>query len=369
MTTRIKTMRILVLAASTASLLLSMVANPVAAQQDGPGQAPPVVVAPARIVDFVDPIEALGTTRADETVRITTNVSEKVREIHFDDGQMVAAGDILVVLNKAAEEAELRAAEAILRARRLSLDRSRRLESQQFSTTAQLEERQAAVQETEAQIESIKARIADRIIRAPFEGVVGLRNISVGALVEPGDVITTLDDLRVIKVDFSVPATHLSALRPGLAIVARTSAFGNRAFSGEVRGVDTQVDPVTRSVVARAVLPNPDGTLKPGLLVTVKLLKNPRRALVVPEEALIPRGRKTFVVVIDVAGGNTAVNREVEIGARRPGEVEIIAGLSEGEKVVTHGTLTVRPGQQVTIKALATAGQPPQGMRKPGEGD
>ncbi len=359
-------MRMLVFAATAASLLVSMVAHPVAAQKAGPRQAPPVVVAPARIVDFVNRVEALGTTRADETVRITTNVTEKVREVRFEDGQTVAAGDILVVLEKAEEEADLKAAEAILTARRLALGRSRRLESQQFSTTAQLEERQAAVHETEARIESIKARIADRVIRAPFEGVVGLRDISVGTLIEPGDIITTLDDLRVIKIDFSVPATYLATLRPGLQIVARTTAFGNRAFSGEVRSVNTQVDPVTRSVVARAVLPNSDGVLKPGLLVTVELLKNPRRALVVPEEALIPRGRKNFLLVVDEAAGNKVVNREIEIGARRPGEVEIVSGLSEGEKVVTHGTLTVRPGQQVTIMAVETADQPSRKKPKPG---
>ena len=361
-------MRFLLFALSAAGLIASMVAPPLAAQQAGPDGAPPVVVAPARIVDFVDRVEALGTTRADETVRITTNVTEKVQEIHFEDGQTVAAGDILVVLNKAEEEADLKAAEAILTARKLALGRSRQLESRDFAPTAQLDERAASVRETEAQIESIKSRIADRVIRAPFGGIVGLRNISVGILIEPGDLITTLDDLEVIKVDFSVPSSYLSTLVPGLPIVARTAAFDNRAFSGEVKSVDTRVDPVTRSVVARAVLPNPDGVLKPGLLVTVELLKNQRRALVVPEEALIPRGRNNSVLVIDEAAGNKAVSRQVEIGARRPGEVEIVAGLSEGEKVVTHGTLTVRPGQQVTIKAVETSDQPAPEMGKPGEG-
>jgi membrane fusion protein (multidrug efflux system) len=368
MTIWISTMNMLVFAASAVILLVSAAVHPLAAQQADPDQAPPVVVVPARIVDFVDRVEALGTTRADETVRITANVTEKVREIDFEDGQSVAAGDILVVLDKAEEEADLRADEAILTARRLALDRSRQLESQKFATTAQLEERSAAVHETEARIESIKSRIADRVIRAPFDGVVGLRNISVGTLVEPGTLITTLDDLRVIKVDFSVPSTYLSTLKPGLPIVARTTAFGNQTFSGEVKSVATQVDPVTRSVVARAVLPNPDGLLKPGLLVTVELLKNPRRALIVPEEALIPRGRKNFVLVIDEADGNRAVNREVEIGARRPGEVEILAGLGEGEKVVTHGTMTVRPGQRVTIIGADATDRPPPTSATPTAG-
>ncbi len=330
--------------------------------------APPVVVAPARIVDFVDRVEALGTTRADESVQIAANVTEIVREIHFEDGQSVAAGDILVVLNKAEQEADLKAAEAILSARRLALARSRQLEQRQFAPTAQLDDRAAAVEEAEALIESIKARIADRIIRAPFDGVVGLRNISVGTLVTPGDVITTLDDVRTIKLDFSVPAIYLANLRPGLPIVATTPALDNRPLAGEIRSVDTRVDPVTRSLTARAILPNPDGALKPGLLVTVELLKNPRRALIVPEEALIARGRRTYVRVVDEAAETRVVEKEVAIGNRRPGEVEIVTGLGEGEKVITHGALNVRPGQRVTISAVADGAWSPRPSAAPAPG-
>jgi membrane fusion protein, multidrug efflux system len=212
------------------------------------------------------------------------------------------------------------------------------------------------MQEAEAQIEAIKARIADRTIRAPFSGLVGLRDISVGALVAPGDLITTLDDLSVIKLDFTVPATYLRVLRPGLPVVAKASAFANEPFSGELRSVGTQVDPVSRSVVARALVPNPDGVLRPGLLMTVELFKNPRQALVIPEGALIPRGRSNAVLVVD--DGGTAVRREVTIGTRRPGEVEILSGLGEGEHVITHGTMSVRHGQAVTIMAIQEHEQP-----------
>jgi membrane fusion protein, multidrug efflux system len=323
-----------------------------AVQQDAPG----VIVAPARVTEFADRIEALGTTRANETVRLSTSVTGKIREINFDDGQEVAAGDILVVLDIAEEEAQLKAAQAVLAERRLAFDRSRQLERQQYATTAQLEERRAAMQEAEAQIEAIKARIADRTIRAPFSGLVGLRDISVGALVAPGDLITTLDDLSVIKLDFTVPATYLRVLRPGLPVVAKASAFADEPFSGELRSVGTQVDPVTRAVVARALVPNPDGVLRPGLLMTVELFKNPRQALVIPEGALIPRGRSNAVLVVEDSG--KAVRREVEIGARRPGEVEILSGLGEGEYVITHGTMSVRHGQGVTIMAIQEHEQP-----------
>jgi membrane fusion protein (multidrug efflux system) len=335
-----------------------MAAAPVAtahAQQSEEEKPQSVIVAPVRIAEVVDRIEALGTTRANETVRVTTTVTGKIREINFDDGQEVAAGDVLVVLETAEEEAQLKAAEAVLAERRLAFARARQLESQQFATTAQLEERRASVQQSEAEIEEIKARIADRVIRAPFGGLVGLRNISLGALVAPGDLITTLDDLSLIKLDFSVPATYLQVLRPGLKVVARTSALPGEPFSGEVNSVGTQVDPVSRSVVVRAVLPNPERMLRPGLLMTVELFKNPRQALVIPEAALIPRGRDNAVLVVD---SGKAVRREVEIGVRRPGEVEILSGLNEGEHVITHGTLTVRPGESVTIMTVQEQGQP-----------
>lgn len=357
--------------ALVAALLAALVTaaapgQPAHAQESAQEEARGVIAAPARFAEFADRIQALGTTRANETVRLSTSVTGKIREINFDDGQEVAAGDILVVLDIAEEEAQLKAAQAVLAERRLAFDRSRRLEREQYATTAQLEERRAAMQEAEAQIEAIKARIADRTIRAPFSGLVGLRDISVGALVSPGDLITTLDDLSVIKLDFTVPATYLRVLRPGLPVVAKASAFANEPFSGELRSVGTQVDPVTRSVVARALVPNPDGTLRPGLLMTVELLKNPRQALVIPEGALIPQGRSNAVLVVE--DGGKAVRREVAIGARRPGEVEILTGLSEGENVITHGTMSVRPGQAVTIMAVQEHEQPLRDMLSQVEG-
>lgn len=337
-----------------AKLVLTLVAaaivgfgSAVTAQQGGPETPVTVAVAEVRQSDFVNRVEALGTTRANETADITASVTEKVVEIRFDDGQKVAAGDVLVVLDSSEEQADLAAARAVLEERRLAYQRATQLERRQFTATAQLDERRAALRQAEAEIEAIRARLDDRTIRAPFDAVVGLRNISIGALVEPGDRITTLDDISVIKLDFNVPATYLSTLRPGLAINVRTAAFGDRTFSGTISGVDSRVDPVTRSIVARAIIPNPDGALRPGLLMTVQLLKSPRTSLVVPEEALVPRGRDNTVYVVDEAAGGVVEARRVEIGGRRSGEVEVLEGLEAGEMVITHGTMRVRPGQKV----------------------
>ncbi|MBK8908563.1 MAG: efflux RND transporter periplasmic adaptor subunit [Rhodospirillales bacterium] len=340
----------------------------VAAQENGGLEdAPtPVVVAPVRSEQVVDRVEALGTTRANESVTITANVTEKIAEIHFQDGQHVAKGDVLVVLDKAEEDAELQAALAILDEKRLAYERSLQLEKRQFTATAQLDERRAALREAEARITALEARVDDRVIRAPFSGVIGLRTVSVGTLVEPGDVITTLDDLSVIKLDFSVPSAYLRALAPGLGVVATSAPFGDQRFEGEVEGIDTRIDPVTRSIVVRAMLPNPNSLLKPGLLMTVELLKDPRQAMFIPEEALIPRRASNQVLVVDEAAENTVVSRDVTIGVRRPGRVEIVDGLREGDKVITRGTLQVRPGQRVSILAVDEGDTPlPQLLRGP----
>jgi membrane fusion protein (multidrug efflux system) len=332
-------------------------AGPAHAQSNAKVPPQPVVVAEARLDRFVDRVQALGTTRANETVAVTANITEKVVAIHFDDGQAVAAGDILVTLQSDEMAANLKAAEAVLAERRLAFDRAKKLESQKFTSTAQMEERRAALRQAEAEVAAIQARLADRVIRAPFAGTVGLRNISLGTLVKPGDVIATLHDLSVMKVDFSVPAVYLGTLRPGLPIVANTPALDGRSFEGEIRSLASEVDPVTRSIVARAIVPNPDGALRPGLLMTVELLKNPRQAVVIPEEALVPSGRQTFVLLVDESAGNKVVKREIRTGARRPGEVEVLAGLEPGDRVITRGTLQVRAGQTVEIMAVEQPGQ------------
>lgn len=330
--------------------------EPIRAQQSAPPQK--VIVAPVERVAFADQVEALGTTRANESVQITTNVTEKIAKIAFDDGQRVKAGDVLVVLERSEEQAAVRSAEAALAERRSAFQRTEQLAKQNFAAKAKLDETRAALQQAEAALDVARARLSDRQITAPFDGVTGLRNVSVGKLVEPGDLIATLDDISVMKLDFAVPSAYLATLKPGLRITAHTAAFPERDFAGEVRSVDNQVDPVTRSIVARAIVPNPDGLLRPGLLMTVTLYKNPRQALVVPEEALAPEGRNDFVYVVAPGEPPRAVKRKVAVGARRLGEVEIVDGLKAGDLVVVHGTVSLRDGHPVEVVATETGDQP-----------
>jgi membrane fusion protein (multidrug efflux system) len=311
-----------------------------------------VFVAEAKWDGFADRIEALGTLRANESVVLTASVTETVTDIHFDDGDRVKAGQVLLEMTSAEEHALLEEARATVGEAKRQYERVKSLEAQGTAAKSLLDERLREWETARARLTAIESRLDDRLVRAPFAGVVGLRNISVGALVEPGDVITTVDDDSVMKLDFAVPSTYLATLKPKLAIVARTHAYPERSFEGEVSGIDSRVDPVTRAVTVRAILSNDERLLKPGMLMQVELLKNPREALVIPEEALLPQGEKQYVLLVDEADGNKVVRREVKIGSRRPGEVEILQGLAAGDKVITDGALKTRPGQPVTVRAL-----------------
>ena len=332
-------------------LLYSLIVN-------GATPATPVIVAAARLDNFADRVEALGTLRANESVSLTASVTEALTAIHFDDGDRVEAETVLVEMTSAEEHALLEEAQATVAESWRQYERVNSLVEKGTASRSLLDERRRQWETARARLTAIESRLQDRLVKAPFAGVVGLRNLSLGALVEPGDLITTLDDDSVMKLEFPVPSTFLGSLRSGLKIVAVTRAYGDRKFTGEVSAVNSRVDPVTRSVLVRALLPNPDRVLKPGMLMQVELIKNPRQAIVIPEEALVPLGEDQFVLVLDVADNNTVVRRKISIGARRPGEVEVVEGLVEGEQVITHGTQKVRPGQQAVIQVVDDGSRP-----------
>jgi membrane fusion protein (multidrug efflux system) len=323
------------------------------AQKKAAKAAKHVIMAPVIEKQISDRVEALGTARAAESVSITASVTEKVTEIHFDDGQQVKAGDVLAVLEQAEEQAELKRVEAVRRERKLALERLQQLDQRQLTSQEQIDRTRLELEQAEASIRAIETRISDRIIRAPFDGRIGLRNISVGALVETGDLIATLDDTRKVKLDFTVPSLFLAELQPGLEIKARAAALGNKEFSGEVQSIDSRIDPVTRSIQVRAVLPNPDGSILPGILMQVDLLRNTRDAVVIPEAALVPLADRQYVMQrVTKDGNDTVEKKQVKIGLRMPGYVEVLEGLNAGDQVVTHGNNKVQPGDALDVMAV-----------------
>ncbi|MGB6220778.1 MAG: efflux RND transporter periplasmic adaptor subunit [Haloferula sp.] len=295
--------------------------------------------------DFADELVAAGTLLADESTEISANVTERVQELGFDDGQRVEAGDLLALLESEEERGILEAAQASLDEEKRELKRLEPLLGRGVSE-ADVAARRTRLAVAQARIAQVQAQLSDRQITAPFAGRVGLRRISPGAMVEPSDVITTLDKTDVMKLDFTVPETFLSTLQPGLVIAARSSAFPERDFEGEVSEIDTRIDPVTRAVAVRALFPNPDDVLRPGMLMTVTLSSNPKRSLALPERAVVAVGEVKAVFRIEDGVARRVV---IETGRRQPGWVEVVEGLAEGDSVVTDGVLSLRDGGEVKV--------------------
>lgn len=339
-----------------AALLFLGLSGEDALAQGRPDVALPVVVFEAVEDDFVDRVEAIGTLRANETVTLAAQVTETVTAVNFEDGQRVSQGDILVEMTSGEQKALLDQQKSVVNEAQRQLQRARELAKNGAVSQAILDQRQREYTAARAGMQALQSRLEEHIIAAPFDGIVGLRNISAGALVQPGTTITTLDDDKVMKLDFSVPSLFLPSLHPGLEIVARSAGFA-APFHGAISAIDSQVNPNTRAVVVRAIIPNPDGVLKPGLLMSVELLKNPRRSVVIPETAIVPEGRRFYIFVVDEAASPTTVKRrEIQIGARRPGDVEVISGVRPGEKVVVRGTMMVRDGSPVIVSAIEEKG-------------
>lgn len=322
----------------------------------GVGRSIPVVVAPVVMDEFVDSIEAIGTANAREALTIKSKVTETITRVNFTDGQVVEAGDIIVELAVDEAGADLDEARAALAEAEAQYERIADLMRRGISTQSNLDTAVSARDRARAHLEAVEARFADRLIRAPFSGILGFRMISLGSLVGPGDAITTLDDITVIKVDFSVPETFMQSLEVGLDVEAKSAAYPEHDFVGVITAIDTRVDPSTRAVMVRAEIPNPDGILRPGMLMTTSVLKNRRQSMMVPEEALVPDRDQVFIYVIKQGQrGSTVERRRIEIGARRPGRVEVRSGLELGEQVVTEGTHRVRPGGSVRIVEVVGA--------------
>lgn len=333
--------------------LIYGVSLPAFAQKGGPKGPTAVIVAPVVTKIFGDTVEALGTTKSNEMVVITADTAEKVTKIYFQEGQDVKKGDLLITLAKGEENAALNSAQAALTEARSAYNRAKELAATKTISNAAIQERLSTLNQARAAVAAVTARLDKLAITAPFDGVIGLREVSVGTLVQPSDMITTLDDISVIKVDFDVPSLFLPTLKKGLKVVGNVEAYGNRQFNGEVQTVNTQVDPLTRTITVRAIIPNDDRALKPGLLMTIDLVKNQRQALVIPEEALVKRNSKNFVFVAQEREGKmVAVETEIELGARRRGEIEVLSGLSAEDRVVNHGTLKIRDGAEISITAV-----------------
>lgn len=317
-----------------------------ASQREGGGDRPVTVTTQiVRPQAWSDSVQALGTVRARESITVTAKVSEIVQQVHFDSGDIVAKGAPLVTLSGQAQQAALAEAQANANEAEKLFRRQSELADQQLIARSALDTQRATRDAANARVAQIRAQLGDRVIRAPFAGVLGIRQVSPGSLVTPGTAIATLDDTARVYVDFPVPENLLAHLAAGLQVSGRSEAYPQRDFDGVVSTVDARIEEATRSVIVRADFPNTDRALRPGMLLQVALQRPERKALLVPEIAIVQVGVDSFVFRV---GADASVERvPVEVGVRRDGLAEIIKGVQAGERIVIDGTVKLRPGSKV----------------------
>jgi membrane fusion protein (multidrug efflux system) len=318
----------------------------------GPGGDRPIPVTTVRLQQetFSERIAAIGTVKARESITVTAKVSELVQQVHFDSGDEVRAGAPLVTLSDLQQRAALTEAQAAAEEAERLYRRQSELAQQQLIARSQLDSQRATRDAANARVAQIRAQLADRVIRAPFAGVLGLRQVSPGALVTPGTAIATLDDISAMFVDFPLPEAQLSVVAPGRAIGGRAAAFPERSFDGTVETIDARVDPATRAVTVRARVPNPERLLRPGMLINVELPSAERRTLLVPEIAVVQVGRESYLYRV---GADDSVEQiEVTIGARGGGKAEVLSGAAAGDRIVVDGTGKLRPGAKIAEGAV-----------------
>jgi len=326
--------------------------------QQGERKDVPATVTTMRVAaqPWQDSLEALGTAQANESIAITAKVSDVVTRLAFDSGERVRAGQLLVDMNSSAQRADVAAAAATLRDAEQQLRRGSELARQQLIAQGQLDTLRANRDAAAAALASRRAAVADRTLIAPFAGVLGLRRVSVGALVAPGAIITTLDDDSRIKLDFTVPESALSSLARGQEIGARSDAWPGVAFEGTVADIDSRVDPDTRAVTVRALLPNPDGRLRAGMLLRVAVRLPQRQALVLPEIAVQQEGSQASV--FRVGAGDTVALVPVTLGSRDAGKVEVASGLKAGDRIVVEGIVKLHDGSSIVEAKPGAAATP-----------
>ena len=334
----------------SAMAVLASCSNGEAATRPRPD--PLVKVEPVANQEFVERVEAVGTARANEQVTLAAPVTERIVDLNFSDGGMVRKGQVVAVLARGEEQAQLAQAQARARETTAQLERISELKRRGFATNAALDTQLAAAETARAQAAAARATIGDRVVRAPFSGYLSLRNISEGAIVQSGAEIATISDLSRIKLDFTVPETLLGSVREGQTITAKAAAYPDRAFSGQIKSIDPVVNPQTRAATVRAILPNGDRKLLPGMLLTVSVVSAARQSLAVPELAVVGEGERSYVYVID---NGVAKRVPVRTGVRDGPKVEIVEGLKPGQSIVTEGVVKLTDGQKVRVAGAGGA--------------
>jgi len=330
-----------------------------AAPAKGPGAAPAGIAVEAQRpipTKLPQSLTTVGSLRSEETVVVRPEIAGRVSELLFLEGQRVARGEVLVRLDDSVQKADLERARANLVLSKSKFDRAEDLRAKGFISSQARDEAENAFKVAKADAELAAARLAKTEIRAPFAGTLGLRSVSVGDYVKEGQDIVNLEQIDPLKVDFRVPEVYLSQMRTGQSLQISLDALPDRTWSGQVYAINPLIDANGRSIVIRAQVSNRDGRLRPGMFARVRLLTSePRDSLVIPEESIFPVGDDKYVYkVVD----GRAQRQKIEIGQRREGKVEVLAGLGAEDRIVTAGVVKVRDGAVLKVAEPAAAAAP-----------
>ena len=331
----------------------------------GGGRGQAVAVATVAPREFSDTIQVLGVARGLRSVTITSSTTELITRVLFRDGQSVAAGQPLVELQAREEDADIIEARARVAQAEREHERYKALAERGVAPRVTAENAETALETARAALAAAQARLGDRVIRAPFAGTLGLTTVTAGTLINPGAVITTLDDTRTVRIDFPVPERFLGQLRIGTPIVATSDAFPGQSFSGRIALIDSRVNEQTRAATARAEFPNPGGALRPGMLMRVSVRQGARTVAAAPEAAVQYEGQRAFVFRIARGErGSTAQRIEIEPGVVENGFVEILSGVETGDRIVGSGLNRIQPGAPITPAGEGGAQGQGAGARK-----
>lgn len=338
-------------------LVCALVACGGGGDESPPGPPPASVeVVSVQPQSFEDRADLLGELQAENSVMVRSEMPGIIEAIPFDEGSDVQAGDVLFQLRDREQGARLREAEAELALAQEDFDRTQTLARMNAAAAAQLDKAASVLAVSKARTELRRVEFDRTRIRAPFAGRVGARLVSPGARIKADDQLVRLDAMDPLALIFSVPEVVLPLARIGAAFSLDVAAFPGRRFPGSIRFIAPSVDSASRRILIKGRVPNPDGTLLPGMFARVEATLGERAAMLVPEEALVTTPEGNFVWRIDAA--DVAERVPVEIGVREPGRVELKSGVQAGDRVVTAGTHKLRPGTKVKVVPALAAETP-----------
>jgi membrane fusion protein (multidrug efflux system) len=316
----------------------------------------PVEAAQVRADKLIVALSTVGTLKANESLTLKPEIAGRIEAIHFEEGAVVKKGAPLISLDNRIIAAQLKQAEAALGLARANYARAKMLKEKGAGTISNFDMMQAGLSVAQAQVDLASATLDRTNITAPFDGVMGLRHISPGDVVSIGQEIAGFQSVNPMKAEFTLPENATSAVAAGQMIDVQIDALPGRTFSGKIYAIDPQINESSRNILLRALIPNDDGALKPGLFARINIITAQKEnALFVPESAIVPRGNDSFVMRVGADKKITTI--KVDIGERKNGDVEITGGLSANDTVVTAGHLKLRDGMEVSVMPTESTGE------------